>query len=82
VSLLEFVEFQKIPRLKREIVITEKIDGTNAQVFIRPRDEGVGLMYVRDDGMRTSKEREYARRLYAALHEASQHPHNEIVVSP
>jgi hypothetical protein len=27
-----FEEFPKIPRLKREVVITEKIDGTNAQV--------------------------------------------------
>lgn len=30
----EFVEFPKIPRLSREIFILEKIDGTNAQVFI------------------------------------------------
>lgn len=29
-----FQAFSKIPRLSREIVITEKIDGTNAQVFI------------------------------------------------
>ena len=29
-----FEEFPKIPRLKRDIIITEKIDGTNAQVFI------------------------------------------------
>ena len=29
-----FVEFKKIPRLFRECVITEKLDGTNAQVFI------------------------------------------------
>jgi len=29
-----FVAFEKIPRLSREIVITEKIDGTNAQVYI------------------------------------------------
>jgi hypothetical protein len=27
-----FEEFPKIPRLKREVVITEKVDGTNAQV--------------------------------------------------
>jgi len=31
---LPFVGFQKIPRLSREVVITEKIDGTNAQIFI------------------------------------------------
>jgi hypothetical protein len=28
----DFEEFPKIPRLKREVVITEKIDGTNAQL--------------------------------------------------
>lgn len=32
--LPEFQPFNKIPRLSRECVITEKIDGTNAQVFI------------------------------------------------
>lgn len=30
----EFREFPKIPRLKREIVVTEKLDGTNACVVI------------------------------------------------
>jgi len=30
----EFQEFKKIPRLSREIVITEKIDGTNGLIFI------------------------------------------------
>lgn len=34
--MIEFQEFGKIARLKREIVITEKIDGTNAQVAILP----------------------------------------------
>jgi hypothetical protein len=29
-----FVEFPKLSRLSRECIITEKIDGTNAQVFI------------------------------------------------
>lgn len=33
-TLPAFEAFQKIPRLKRDCVITEKIDGTNAQVFI------------------------------------------------
>jgi hypothetical protein len=32
---MDFKEFPKISRLSREIVITEKLDGTNAQVFIR-----------------------------------------------
>lgn len=31
---VEFIKFPKIPRLNREIVITEKIDGTNAQIYI------------------------------------------------
>jgi hypothetical protein len=31
---IPFVEFPKISRYNREIVITEKIDGTNAQVYI------------------------------------------------
>lgn len=30
----EFTQFQKIPRLSRECVVTEKIDGTNACVYI------------------------------------------------
>lgn len=29
-----FREFNKIPRLMRDIIVTEKIDGTNAQVYI------------------------------------------------
>ena len=31
-----FQEFPKIARLSREVLVTEKIDGTNAQVFIAP----------------------------------------------
>jgi hypothetical protein len=31
---VEFVEFPKIARLSRECIITEKIDGTNGQVYI------------------------------------------------
>lgn len=34
--MIEFKEFQKISRLNREIIVTEKIDGTNGQVHIRP----------------------------------------------
>jgi len=30
----EFVEWPKIPRLSREIIITEKIDGTNGVIYI------------------------------------------------
>ena len=35
----EFVKFPKIPRLNREIIITEKIDGTNAQIYITEEGE-------------------------------------------
>lgn len=37
-----FVEFRKIPRLNREIVVTEKIDGTNAQILVS--DDGKELI--------------------------------------
>jgi hypothetical protein len=45
----EFQEFQKIARLKRECFISEKIDGTNAQILIVPADDaGSGALAVRD----------------------------------
>lgn len=31
---IEFIEFPKIARYNRQIVVTEKIDGTNAQVYV------------------------------------------------
>jgi hypothetical protein len=36
---IPFTEFPKIPRLKRTIVVTEKIDGTNASILV-PEDDG------------------------------------------
>lgn len=39
VSFPNFVEFKKIPRLSRDIVITEKIDGTNGVIFIDSNKE-------------------------------------------
>ena len=32
--ITEFVEFPKIPRLSRDMIVTEKIDGTNGCIFI------------------------------------------------
>lgn len=32
--VIEFVRFPKIARLNREVIVTEKIDGTNAQIYI------------------------------------------------
>ena len=31
---MEFIGFQKMPRLSRDVIISEKIDGTNAQIAI------------------------------------------------
>ena len=39
----EFQEFPKVPRLNRDVVITEKIDGTNAQVLVEQLDRGADL---------------------------------------
>jgi hypothetical protein len=36
---LDFVSYPKIPRLSRECIITEKIDGTNAQIYIAENNE-------------------------------------------
>ena len=33
--MIQFKEFPKMPRLSREMIITEKIDGTNASIFIQ-----------------------------------------------
>jgi hypothetical protein len=48
----EFNEFRKIPRLSREVIITEKIDGTNAQVCIEALDghasEDPACVYQKD----------------------------------
>lgn len=39
---MDFTEFPKMPRLAREIIITEKIDGTNGQIAF----DDDGKMYV------------------------------------
>lgn len=36
---MEFTSFPSISRLSREIVITEKIDGTNASIYIGENGE-------------------------------------------
>ena len=38
--MVEFQKFAKIPRLYREMVVTEKIDGTNAAIGIKPIENG------------------------------------------
>lgn len=39
----DFIPFRKIPRLSRDIIITEKIDGTNATIYI---DNNCEVMYT------------------------------------
>ena len=41
--MIEFKKFSKIPRLSRECVITEKIDGTNGVIYIN-EEEGIFLV--------------------------------------
>lgn len=38
-AIPEFAKFPKIPRLNRDIIITEKIDGTNAVIYVPDNDE-------------------------------------------
>ena len=33
-AMMDFTEFPKMARLAREVIVSEKIDGTNAQIFI------------------------------------------------
>lgn len=61
-----FEEFSKIPRLKRGCVITEKIDGTNAQVHIT--DEGEFLIGSRTRYI-TPKDDNYGFAKWAMAHE-------------
>lgn len=37
--MTEFVEFPKMARFSREVIVTEKIDGTNAQILITEEGE-------------------------------------------
>lgn len=41
--MIEFEAWPKIPRLNRDIVITEKIDGTNAAVVIQENESGIEI---------------------------------------
>ncbi len=44
-EIMEFTKFKKIPRLSRDITCTEKIDGSNAQLFICPKDNLTAYLY-------------------------------------
>lgn len=64
----EFVSFDKIPRLKRDCVITEKIDGTNAQIMI-PEDGGPMLIGSRNRWI-TPESDNYGFARWATEHES------------
>jgi hypothetical protein len=64
----EFEAFAKIPRLRRGCVITEKIDGTNAQVLI-PEDDGPMLVGSRNRWI-TPDADNYGFARWCAEHEA------------
>ena len=69
---MDFIGFPKIPRLFRPIVITEKIDGTNAQIVIDhveyqqtwEAEHGVPLLYVLDEVGRKLAVRAASRTKY------------------
>lgn len=42
----QFVAFPKMPRLHREVIVTEKLDGTNAQVYLTFDDPPKGTPVV------------------------------------
>lgn len=66
--MTDFVAFNKIPRLRRNIVVTEKLDGTNAQVYI-PDDDGPMLVGSRNRWI-TSDADNYGFARWCAEHEA------------
>ena len=41
---MEFQKFSKIPKLSRECIITEKIDGTDGQIHIMPLDPQTSII--------------------------------------
>ena len=40
---MKFVDFKKIPRLSRDIIVTEKLDGSNGQIYIVKEEELTSL---------------------------------------
>lgn len=58
--MTDFTAFPKVPRLNREIIVTEKIDGTNAAVVIVPWSE---LSFIETNGERTLFDNDAAKAL-------------------
>lgn len=61
----EFKEFPKMARLSRECIVTEKIDGTNAQIFI---DEDGMMMFGSRNRWVTPEDDNYGFAKWATEH--------------
>lgn len=57
---MEFTEFPKLARLSREVIITEKIDGTNASIFIQ--NESLETIHNQPDVIAISSDGMYTMR--------------------
>lgn len=66
--MIEFVEFPKIPRYRREVALTEKLDGTNAAVVWIPAHQ-------LDPGCATDNENVIARKDLIDQHGTEIGPH-------
>lgn len=64
--MTEFTPFQKIGRLSREIIITEKIDGTNGVIYIG--DDGTFLAGSRSRWVTPGKDDNYGFAGWAQAH--------------
>lgn len=63
----EFEAFPKIPRWKREIIISEKIDGTNAQIYV-PEDPTEPLLAGSRNRWITTDKDNYGFASWVAAH--------------
>lgn len=66
-SEIAFEAFRKIPRLRRGCVITEKIDGTNAQIFV-PEDPAAPLLFGSRNRWITPAQDNYGFATWATAH--------------
>lgn len=62
-----FEAFRKIPRLRRGCVITEKIDGTNAQIYV-PEDPTAPLLFGSRNRWITPERDNYGFATWAQAH--------------
>lgn len=66
--MTDFEPFRKIPRLRRGCVITEKIDGTNAQVYV-PEDPEAPLLFGSRNRWITPQDDNFGFAAWATAHQ-------------